>query len=84
MELTRFDLKNQAIQERIAEALERIAEALERGLETVLTPEQEEAAKAIGRAMAKAEMRGKVCPLCGELLGPEHDERAGQCPGVAK
>lgn len=60
MELTRFDLKNQAIQERIAEALERIAEALERGLET------------------------KRCPLCGELLGPGHDERAGQCPGVAK
>lgn len=30
MELTRFDLKNQAIQERIAVALERIATALER------------------------------------------------------
>ena len=30
MELTRFDLKNQAIQERIAVALERIAGALER------------------------------------------------------
>ena len=59
MELTRFDLKNQAIQERIAKALERIAEALERGLETVLTPEQEEAAKAIGRAMAAAEVRAK-------------------------
>jgi hypothetical protein len=29
MELTRFDLKNQAIQERIAVALERIAETLE-------------------------------------------------------
>ena len=57
MELTRHDLKNQAIQERIAEALERIATALERGLETVLTPEQEEAAKAIGRAMAAAERK---------------------------
>ena len=30
MELTRFDLQNQAIQKRIADALERIANALER------------------------------------------------------
>ena len=59
MELTRFDLKNQAIQERIARALERIADALEQGLETRLTPEQEDAARAIGRAMAQKELEGK-------------------------
>jgi hypothetical protein len=40
MELTRFDLQNQAIQKRIAEALERIAASLELIIKTTSTKEE--------------------------------------------
>ena len=41
MELTRFDMKNQAIQERIARALERIAAALETLVEAYVDKPEE-------------------------------------------